>query len=158
MAKLAKTTKKVTTTRKASSRPAAKKMAFSSSGRGAVLEAKHAYLVKGATARGRMFVVHQKIPDEGLGSEAAAALREEIVEPKLRVKLTAGMVIKELREKHGWTQSQLAEKSGIAQPAISGLESGIIVLGLDRAKELAKAFGVHPAVIAFPNWRDDGEE
>lgn len=35
-----------------------------------------------------------------------------------------GYNIRELRHKKGWTQEQLAEKSGVSRALIAGLESG----------------------------------
>ena len=60
---------------------------------------------------------------------------------------------KKLREliKNG----DLAKLSGLPQSTISGLESGKINIGVERAKVLAKALKVHPAVIVFPGWEKD---
>jgi transcriptional regulator with XRE-family HTH domain len=74
------------------------------------------------------------------------------VPSKDRVKITPGQMIRRLRELHGMTQPQLAKASGLTQSAISDLENGRIELGLDRAKKLARALKVHPAVIAFSDW------
>ena len=57
------------------------------------------------------------------------------------------------RQLKGITQAALATESGIAQAAISSIENDRIDIGLDRAEKLALALGVHPAVLAFPNWR-----
>ena len=51
---------------------------------------------------------------------------------------------KELLE---WTGQKL---SGLPQSTISGMESGRINIGVERAKVLAKALRIHPAVIVFP--------
>ena len=67
--------------------------------------------------------------------------------------LSPGDVVRTLRELAELTQQQLAETTGIEQSAISAIETGRDNLGIERAKTLARAFGVHPAVIAFPNWR-----
>jgi transcriptional regulator with XRE-family HTH domain len=51
--------------------------------------------------------------------------------------------IKDIREKQGLTQVQLAEKSGIKQNTISDLETGNIKSpSLDTAVKLARALGV----------------
>lgn len=57
------------------------------------------------------------------------------------------------RKLKGWTQADLAARSGVAQAAISSIENGRIDMGLDRAERLARALGVHPASLAFPNWQ-----
>lgn len=76
------------------------------------------------------------------------------------ITLTPGEVIKELREKKGWTQSILSEISGMAVTNISNLERGKSRLSEDRAIILAESFGVHPQFILFPNGfkRPDLEE
>lgn len=64
--------------------------------------------------------------------------------------LTTGEVIRMLRELKGWTQKTLAERSGISVTNISLLENGRVDIGKKRAEQLAKSFGVHPAIIMFP--------
>jgi transcriptional regulator with XRE-family HTH domain len=54
----------------------------------------------------------------------------------------------------GLSQSQLAERSGIAQATISAIERDRVRLGVERAKVLAKALLCHPAVLLFPGWDD----
>lgn len=77
---------------------------------------------------------------------------EVFVEARPMVNLTPGDMIREIRELQGFTQSELSEKTGISQAAISALENGTQTLGLDRAKVLAIALDVHPSVLAFPGW------
>lgn len=60
-----------------------------------------------------------------------------------------------LRELKGWTQEQLAEQSGLNATNISLLENGRIDIGKKRAVQLAKAFGIHPAIIMFPGYEAD---
>ena len=69
--------------------------------------------------------------------------------------LTTGEVIRMLRELKGWTQEQLAEQSGLNAKNISLLENGRIEIGKKRTEQLAKAFGVHPAIIMFPEYETD---
>jgi transcriptional regulator with XRE-family HTH domain len=57
-----------------------------------------------------------------------------------------------LRELKGWTQEELSRRSGIAGSNISRLENGHLDLGKQRAITLAKAFGVHPATLMFPDF------
>lgn len=66
--------------------------------------------------------------------------------------LTTGEVIQLLRELKGWTQEQLAERSGVNAKNISLLENDRIDIGKKRAVQLAEAFGVHPAIIMFPEY------
>lgn len=65
--------------------------------------------------------------------------------------LSPGEVIKELREKKGWTQSTLSKISGIAVTNLSNIERGKSRLSEDRAIILAASLGVHPQFILFPN-------
>lgn len=66
--------------------------------------------------------------------------------------LTVGETIGMLRELKGWTQEELARRSGIAATNLSRLENGHLDLGKQRAIALAKAFGVHPATLMFPDF------
>jgi len=72
---------------------------------------------------------------------------------KTRVEVTVGESVRILRELQGLTQAQLSAECGIPQPTISGIESGRINLGIERAKALAKALHCHPAVLVFPGWQ-----
>lgn len=68
------------------------------------------------------------------------------------VSLRVGETIATLRELKGWTQEDLARRSGIAATNISRLENSHMDLGKQRAIALAKAFGVHPATLMFPDF------
>jgi transcriptional regulator with XRE-family HTH domain len=57
-----------------------------------------------------------------------------------------------LRNLQGLTQGELAELSGVSQATISAIENEAKGLGIERAKKLAAALQVHPAVVAFPDW------
>ena len=57
-----------------------------------------------------------------------------------------------LRELKGWTQEELARRSGINAKNISLLENDRIDIGKRRAEEFARAFKVHPAIIMFPEY------
>jgi transcriptional regulator with XRE-family HTH domain len=81
--------------------------------------------------------------------------KDEFVPAKQHATLTTGEVIRMLRELKGWTQEQLAEQSGINAKNISLLENGRIDIGKKRAEKLARAFGVHPAIIMFPEYESD---
>ena len=71
---------------------------------------------------------------------------------KQHTKLSTGEVIKLLRELKGWTQENLSAKCGINATNISLLEHDRVDIGKRRAEQLAKAFGVHPAIIMFPEY------
>ena len=71
---------------------------------------------------------------------------------KARAKLTSGEVIAMLRELKGWTQAELARRSGINTSNLSLLENDRIEIGKRRVEQLAKAFNVHPAIIMFPEY------
>ena len=76
----------------------------------------------------------------------------DFVSAKPHAKLTTGEVIKMLRELKGWTQKELAKRSGINVVNISLLENEKIEIGKKRAELFAKAFDVHPAIIMFPEY------
>lgn len=55
-----------------------------------------------------------------------------------------------IRKDRGWTQEQLAEKSGLSQQYISGLENGLRNPTIVTVYELASALGVsHLDLLAF---------
>ena len=68
-------------------------------------------------------------------------------------KLTQGEALRFTREAAALSQGELARRSGLTQSTISAIESGRVGIGIARAEKLAGALGVHPAVLAFPNWR-----
>lgn len=71
---------------------------------------------------------------------------------KIRGEFTPAIALKTIRELQGLSQKQLAAASGIGQPIISAMEHGRAAIGIERAKKLARALKVHPAVIAFAGW------
>ena len=71
---------------------------------------------------------------------------------KPHAKLSTGEVIRMLRKLKGWTQEELAKRSGIHAVNISLLENEKIDIGKYRAEQLAEAFEVHPAIIMFPEY------
>ena len=87
-----------------------------------------------------------------VGKKVKDSLKGEFVSAKKYGKLTPGKALKIYRELQGLTQAELAEKSGLRQATISSLEHDRVVMGVDRAKVLALALKVHPAVLAFADW------
>ena len=87
------------------------------------------------------------------GKKVQEALRDErFTKSVVRVKLSPAEMVRILREKNELTQSELAERTGLTQSTISNLENGRTQLGAERAKALARALRVHPAVLLFPGW------
>jgi len=76
----------------------------------------------------------------------------EFVTAKPHSILSTGEVIRMLRELKGWTQVDLAKRSGISVTNISLLENKKVDIGKKRAEQLAKAFNIHPAIIMFPEY------
>ena len=76
---------------------------------------------------------------------------------KKRVELTVGDSVRVVRELQELSQNQLAELTGIPQSTISAIERNRVKLGVERAKVLARALNVHPAVLVFPGWDLDRE-
>lgn len=79
----------------------------------------------------------------------------EFAPAKTRVQMTPGQSLKVIRELQELSQNDLAKLSGLPQSTISGMESGRINIGVERAKVLAKALRIHPAVIVFPGWETE---
>lgn len=76
----------------------------------------------------------------------------EFIPAKPHATLTSGEVIRMLRDLKGWTQVELAKRSGINATNLSLLENDRVLIGKKRTEQLAKAFGVHPATIMFPEY------
>ncbi len=76
----------------------------------------------------------------------------DFVPARSHARVTTGEVIQILREKKGWTQEELARRSRMHANNISLLENDRVDIGKRRAEQLAKAFGVHPAIIMFPEY------
>ena len=69
-----------------------------------------------------------------------------------RIEVTVGESVRIIRELQELSQNQLAQLTGIAQSTISAVERDRVNLGVERAKVLARALKVHPAVLVFPSW------
>ena len=78
--------------------------------------------------------------------------KNEFVAAQAHASLSTGEVLRMLRELKGWTQKELAQRSKISGTNISLLENEKIEIGKRRAELLAQAFGVHPAIIMFPEY------
>jgi len=78
--------------------------------------------------------------------------KEDFVPARQHARVSTGEVIRILREKKGWTQEELAKRSGISSSNLSMLENDRLDIGKKRAEQIAKAFAVHPAIIMFPEY------
>jgi transcriptional regulator with XRE-family HTH domain len=76
---------------------------------------------------------------------------------KKRVNVSVGESVRIIRELQGLSQNQLADLTGIPQATLSAIENDRVRLGVERAKILARAMKVHPAVLLFPGWEDQME-
>ena len=76
---------------------------------------------------------------------------------KKRVELSVGESVRIMRELQELSQNELAAATGIPQSTISAIERDRVKLGLERAKILARALRVHPAVLVFPGWEVERE-
>ncbi|MBD3390725.1 MAG: helix-turn-helix domain-containing protein [Chitinivibrionales bacterium] len=79
----------------------------------------------------------------------------DFVPAKKRATVTTGEAIRMLRELKGGTQERLARESAINAKNISLLENNHVDIGKKRAEHLARAFGIHPAIIMFPEYEAD---
>ena len=69
---------------------------------------------------------------------------------KKRITVSAGESVRIIRELQGFSQNQLAQRTGIPQATLSAIENNRVRLGVERAKVLARALKCHPAVLVFP--------
>ncbi len=73
---------------------------------------------------------------------------------KKRITVSTGESVRIIRELQGFSQNQLAQRTGISQATLSAIENNRVRLGVERAKVLARALKCHPAVLVFPGWED----
>ena len=72
---------------------------------------------------------------------------------KKGVDVSVGESVRIVRELQGYSQNELAKRTGISQATISAIENDRVRLGVDRAKVIATALKCHPAVLVFPGWK-----
>lgn len=77
---------------------------------------------------------------------------DEFVPAESHAVLSSGEVIQMLRDLKGWIQEELATQSGISATNLSLLENGRVDIGKKRSELLARAFGIHSAIIMFPEY------
>lgn len=75
-----------------------------------------------------------------------ADTREEI-EDATDEPMSIGAQIATLRDTFGWTQKQLAEKSGLDRTYISRVESGAISVGMEVLNKIADALGCEVRLV-----------
>ena len=68
------------------------------------------------------------------------------------VEVSVGESVRIVRELQELSQNDLSELTGIPQSTISAIECDRVNIGVERAKVLARALKLHPAVLVFPNW------
>ena len=72
---------------------------------------------------------------------------------------TLGSYIREQRERRGWLQTELAQRSGVPQAVISQIETGAKKLpGADIRRKLARALGVPHLELLVAAGEVDAEE
>jgi len=76
----------------------------------------------------------------------------EFRKAKKTISVTVGESVRIVRELQELSQTDLAAKTGIPQSTISAIENNRVKLGVERAKVIARALQVHPAVLVFPGW------
>jgi transcriptional regulator with XRE-family HTH domain len=69
-----------------------------------------------------------------------------------RIEVSVGESVRIIRELQELSQNALSALTGIPQSTISAIERDRVNLGIERAKVLARALKVHPAVLVFPSW------
>ena len=71
---------------------------------------------------------------------------------KKTVDVSVGESVRIIRELQGYSQNELARRTGVPQATISAIENDRARLGVERAKVIARALRCHPAVLVFPGW------
>lgn len=63
--------------------------------------------------------------------------------------------IRQLRQKAGLTQAQLAKKIGISQVHLGRLENNARSMDLEQVENIAAALGVKPLDVLPPSWKTE---
>ena len=84
-------------------------------------------------------------------------MKSEYRRASKRIDVSVGESVRIIRELQELSQNRLAELTGIPQSTISAIERNRVNLGVERAKVLARALKVHPAVLVFPGWTVEHE-
>ena len=79
-------------------------------------------------------------------------------EASIRKIVSIGESVRIIRKLQELSQNELSTLTGIPQSTLSAIEHDRINLGLERAKVLAIALQVHPAVLVFPGWDVEQKE
>jgi len=79
-------------------------------------------------------------------------------ESPIREKVSIGESVRIIRELQELSQNALSTLTGIPQSTLSAIEHDKVNLGVERAKVLAIALQVHPAVLVFPGWNIEKKE
>ena len=79
-------------------------------------------------------------------------------ESPIREKVSIGESVRIIRELQELSQNELSVLTGIPQSTLSAIEHDRVNLGVERAKVLARALQVHPAVLVFPGWDVEQKE
>lgn len=74
-----------------------------------------------------------------------------------RIDVSVGESVRIIRELQGYSQNELAKRTGIPRATLSAIENDRVRLGVERAKILARALKCHPAVLVFPGWEGTKE-
>jgi ribosome-binding protein aMBF1 (putative translation factor) len=67
-----------------------------------------------------------------------------------RLAFELGQAVREMREQRGWTQTQLAQASGLTQPAVARFEAGGTVPTISVLERLANALEAELVVRLAP--------
>ena len=60
--------------------------------------------------------------------------------------------VRELREKHGWSQGELGERLGVSRQTINAVETDKYDPSLPLALRVAKIFGVNVDAVFLDDW------
>jgi len=71
---------------------------------------------------------------------------------KKQIDVSVGESVRIIRELQAMSQNDLEKATGIPQSTISAIENDRVNLGVERAKQFARALRCHPAVLVFPGW------
>jgi transcriptional regulator with XRE-family HTH domain len=72
---------------------------------------------------------------------------KQILKPNLTIMSSIGKNIRQLRQKNGWSQGEVAKRLNISIPAFSKIETGVTDINFSRLDQIARLFDISPLEV-----------
>lgn len=72
---------------------------------------------------------------------------KQFLKPNLTIMSSIGKNIRQLRQKNGWSQGEVAKRLNISIPAFSKIETGVTDINFSRLDQIARLFEISPLEV-----------